>query len=183
MRASKPLLLAAIAGILVMSSCSQQRYASRAKVKVNQEARKTEKQKSPEQASVIESKKAEMEAPSVHSPAPGQEMLSEKETTLPSSTQSEKAETKVLPRTFRGKLRSALENPSEVKEKVRESKEQIVQDVDKKVTEFGSKWFKLMLIGLVVALVGIILGIWIIYTLGAILAIVSLVLWILEMAV
>ncbi len=157
-----PYLWIAVMGILVLSSCSQQRYAHRAKVKSNQEARATERQRHQAPEKIEPAKSTEWavapEAPAAEvnpAPSPAPEKAGK---------QVRKELKKLTSRETRRAVRSLVKSPGKVKDMVAKennpTKEQFKQQTG---LDTSNKWVKLILLGAILCLVGIVFNFWIGY--------------------
>ncbi|MBI1221063.1 MAG: hypothetical protein GC180_00540 [Bacteroidetes bacterium] len=172
------LLTLTVMTVLILSSCSQQRYASRKKVHIGDQAQ-NEVQKAPrQQALQIESKTQEL-SPKLETVKP------EKKTARAVKKHKEilgklkSAETKAY-------LKDVAKNPQKLKQILnKESNSQKKEFEAKTGIDTSSKWFRLMILGLIIMVAGYILEFFIgfgnlISFVGSILFLVGFILWLLE---
>lgn len=181
MKSIKPLLTLAASAIIVLSSCSQQRYASRKKVHIGEQAKQEIKHEPKKEVTGIASKdvvlNAEIEEtqPAQVNPAP------------------EPAKKEVVKKLRSKKTVNYLKQVTKSPEKVKEllNKEDNIQKEEFKSEtglDVGNRWVKLMILGLIIMIVGAILA-WVlgigglISWIGSLIFVVGLILWLIEIIV
>ena len=172
----------AFSAAIVLSSCSQQRYSSRAKVRVNDQAKEQQQKEAPKELAVITPKQFDVPAPEVKVPQAAQAQKSE--SAVPAPTKREVLK-KLRSKEMRTALTEIAKEPKQIQQLIQKEDNVKKEEFKEKVgADFSSKWVKLFIIGLVILLIGIILpgGIGsVFYLVGGLIMLIALILFLLEL--
>jgi len=169
---------------LIFSSCSQQRYSSRAKVRVNNSEAKEQVIEEPKEVAAITPKQMDIVPPQVETPELNKAEKPESAVTAPTKKEIVK---QLRSKETRTMLTEIAKNPEQVKEILAKEDNKTKQRIEAQTgLDMNSRGVQLMILGLIIILVGIVLS-WLIEGLGGLVAwigsvvfIVGLIIWLLE---
>lgn len=184
MKKVNSILMVVATATLIFSSCSQQRYSSRAKVKVNNQA-KEQLVESPKEVVAITPKKIDIPSPAVATHEASSAQKPESVAPAPSKKEVLK---QLRSKETRTMLSEIAKNPVQVKDILAKEDNKTKQRIEAQTgLNTNSRGVQLMILGLIIILVGIILG-WLIPGLGGLIGwigsvvfIVGLIIWLLEL--
>lgn len=172
-------LMLGLTATLAFTSCSQQRYASRSTVRINDQAKEQVKEEKKEVAAIAP-KQMEIGKPEAKAP----------ETPLAQKPESVTPRPKEVLKQLRSEetgryLRQVLKDPKEIKALISTPDNESKQDFKNNTgLDTSNQWIRIMIIGLIILLIGILLpgeiG-WIFYTVGGIIMVVGLIFLLLEL--
>ncbi|MDX5321168.1 MAG: hypothetical protein LPK45_08650 [Bacteroidota bacterium] len=182
MKNTKKLLFGVLAATFILTSCSQQRYASRAKVRVNDQARVEVKKHDVLELTQVE--KLEAELPVITPSAPELEPME-----TAARVERKQVFQQLKSKETRTALKNMVSNPENIIPLINKEdsvqKEKFAQDTG---LDMGNKWVKLMVIGLILMVIGTILGWgpgwglgWLLNTIGGVMFVIGLVMFLIEM--
>ncbi|MHB1278577.1 MAG: hypothetical protein ACYC1Q_09265 [Bacteroidia bacterium] len=167
-----------LSATLILASCSQQRYANRARVHVNDQAKEQVKQEQKEVASIAP-KPAEAIKPELKQAEDAKTVQAEKITPKPREVFKQLTSKESI--TF---LREAAKDPKQIKDLVVKPDNQTKRDFKSETGMETGRWLTWIIVGLILVLLGLIipwtLG-WLLYAVGSVLIVIGIIFLLLEL--
>jgi|GEM_PF-2464573 len=181
MKKLNTLLMVVTTATLIFSSCSQQRYSSRAKVRVNQQT-KEQLVEAPKEVAAITPKNIDITQPEVIAPEANQ--AQKPESIAPTPTKREVLK-KLRSEESKTMLKNIAQDPTKLKDIITKGENVTKKEFKEKTgLEARGQWLSLIIIGLVLLLIGFLLpqplgGIF--NLVGSILIVIGLIFFLLEL--
>jgi len=170
---------------LIFSSCSQQRYSSRAKVRVNNSEAKEQVVEAPKEVAAITPKQMDITPPQVTTPEANNAL--KPESAVPTKPSKQEVFKQLRSKETVVMLSEIAKNPEQVKDILAKEDNKTKKRIEAQTgLNTNSRGVQLMILGLIIIIVGFVLG-WLIPGLGGLIGwigsvifLVGFIIWLLE---